>query len=93
MFQGFTILATAAAVLVTLPAAAETAKHKKHTARHKTHVVRLARQASPAQWGGNLFPTGPIYYNGGLYMGTDPDPFIRFQLWRDVSGRLGADSN
>ena len=24
-------------------------------------------------------------------LGDDPDPNIRFQIWRDVSGRLGGD--
>jgi hypothetical protein len=92
MLKGLTVLAAAAAVLVALPASAETAK-KKHTAKHKAHVVRIAREAAPAHRGANLFPVGPLYYNGDVYMGDDPDPFIRSQLWRDVSGRFGGGDN
>ena len=93
MFKGLTVLATAAAVLVALPVHADTAKHKKHTAKHKTHAVRLVRDAAPGHRGANLFPIGPLYYNGDVYMGDDPDPFIRSQLWRDVSGRFGGGEN
>ncbi len=92
MLKRLAVFATAAAVLFVLPADAAT-KHKKHAAKHKAHVARVAREAAPAHRGANLFPTGPLYYNGGVYMGTDPDPFIRLQLWRDVSGRFGGGEN
>jgi len=26
-----------------------------------------------------------------VYLGDDPDPNIRFQLWRDISGRFGGE--
>jgi hypothetical protein len=45
---------------------------------------------SPAQRGAHLFPTGPVMY-GNEYLGTDPDPFIRSQLLRDVGVRFGDD--
>jgi hypothetical protein len=35
-------------------------------------------------------PGGPLYF-GGVYLGDDPDPNIRFQLMRDISGRFGGD--
>jgi len=89
MLKGLTVLATAAAVLLALPAQAETAK-KKHATKHKTHVTRVARDAAPGYRGADKFPAGPLYYNGGMYMGDDPDPFIRSQLWRDVGGRFGG---
>jgi hypothetical protein len=94
MLKGFTVLATAAAVLVVLPVHAETAIHKKHAVKYsKTHIVRVAGQAAPAHYGLDKFPAGPLYYNGDVYMGDDPDPFIRSQLWRDVSGRFGGGDN
>ena len=93
MFKSLTGFAAAAAVLLALPVHAETAKHKKHTAKNKTHVARVAREAAPGHRGANLFPVGPLNYNGDVYMGDDPDPFIRSQLWRDVSGRFGGGNN
>jgi hypothetical protein len=40
--------------------------------------------------GTNLFPAGPLYFSG-VYLGDDPDPNIRFQIWRDISGRFGGE--
>ena len=90
MLKGAIVLVAAAAVLVTLPAQAKSAKHAKHKA---AQLLRVASQPSSVHRGANLFPAGPLYWNGGLYMGDDPDPFIRFQLWRDIGGRLGGESN
>jgi hypothetical protein len=39
-----------------------------------------------------LFPAGPLYYNDGTYLGDDPDPFIRSQIWRDVGSRFGGEN-
>lgn len=39
--------------------------------------------------GANLFPPGPIYY-GNEYLGNDPDPFIRLQIWRDLGAHFGG---
>ena len=47
-------------------------------------------QADPYHRGTNLVPAGPLYF-GGVYLGDDPDPNIRFQLMRDISGRFGGD--
>jgi hypothetical protein len=92
MLKRLTVLAAAAAVLLAVPVHAEAAK-KKHAAKHKrTHVTHVARQGDPAHRGTNLFPAGPLYYNGDVYMGDDPDPFIRSQLWRDM-GRFGGEAN
>jgi hypothetical protein len=44
----------------------------------------------PLHRGTNLVPAGPLYF-GDVYLGDDPDPNIRFQLLRDISGRLGGD--
>ena len=59
-------------------------KHKKVATTSKT--VR----ADPYHRGTNLVPAGPLYF-GDVYLGDDPDPNIRFQLLRDISGRLGGE--
>jgi hypothetical protein len=59
-------------------------KHKKVTTASKTV------QADPYHRGTNLVPAGPLYF-GGVYLGDDPDPNIRFQLLRDISGRFGGE--
>jgi len=65
-------------------AASKKSKHKKvasasTTVRTDTH-----------HRGTNLFPAGPLYFSG-VYLGDDPDPNIRFQIWRDISGRFGGE--
>jgi hypothetical protein len=59
-------------------------KHKKFATTSKTV------QADPYHRGTNLVPAGPLYF-GGVYLGDDPDPNIRFQLLRDISGRFGGE--
>jgi hypothetical protein len=59
-------------------------KHKKVATTSKT------LQADPYHRGTNLVPAGPLYFSG-VYLGDDPDPNIRFQLMRDISGRFGGD--
>jgi len=39
--------------------------------------------------GANLFHCGPIY-NSTDYLGTDPDPFIRLMIQRDLGARYGG---
>jgi hypothetical protein len=74
-----------AAFALASPAEAEkTRKHKK--------VTTTSTTVQGKYWGTNVFPAGPLYFSG-VYLGDDPDPNIRFQLWRDLSGRLGGDSN
>jgi hypothetical protein len=69
-----------------LASPAEAAKSRKH----KKAVT--AATAGSQDRGTNLVPAGPIYF-GGMYLGDDPDPNIRFQIMRDISGRFGGDSN
>jgi hypothetical protein len=38
---------------------------------------------NPYDRGANLFPPGPVIYMNE-YLGYDPDPFIRMQIWRDL---------
>jgi len=82
------VATTAAAFALVASANAENTekvrKHKKVAATSKT--VR----ADPYHYGTNLVPAGPLYF-GGVYLGDDPDPNIRFQLLRDISGRFGGD--
>lgn len=77
--------ALAAAFMFAAPAdAANKSKHKKAAAASTT------TRADPQHRGTNLFPAGPLYFSG-VYLGDDPDPNIRFQLWRDISGRFGGE--
>ena len=39
--------------------------------------------------GANLFQCGPIY-NSTDYLGTDPDPFIRAMIQRDLGAKYGG---
>lgn len=78
---GLTLMA---AMVAAAPADAKVRKHKK-----VAHPPAAA-QAKSGPWGANVFPAGPLYF-GSTYLGDDPDPNIRFQLWRDLSGRLGGD--
>lgn len=66
------------------PADAKTHKHKKTTVTSQTY--------GPQYRGTNLVRPGPLYFSG-VYLGDDPDPNIRFQIMRDITGRFGGDSN
>lgn len=70
---------------VAVPAIAGETVRKKRV-KHKTVVAEQSRQHR----GADKFPAGPLYYNGGEYLGDDPDPNIRFQLWRDLGAHFGA---
>jgi hypothetical protein len=59
-------------------------KHKKVATTSKTV------KTDPYHRGTNLVRPGPLYF-GDVYLGDDPDPNIRFQLLRDISGRMGGD--
>ena len=67
------------------PADAKIRKHKKAT-------VTSQPTYGTQDWGTNLVRPGPLYFSG-VYLGDDPDPNIRFQIMRDISGRFGGDSN
>ncbi len=77
------VLIAAFAFAFTSPGIAEKVrKHKK--------VVTASSTVQGKYWGTNLFPAGPLYFSG-VYLGDDPDPNIRFQIWRDISGRFGGE--
>jgi hypothetical protein len=67
------------------PAVAEDAVKKKRV-KHKTAVTERTTQAR----GTGTFRAGPLNYNGGEYLGDDPDPNIRFQIWRDLGAHFGS---
>jgi hypothetical protein len=83
-------LAVALAMGLVSPACAA-GKHKK-----RAHHHRMAPQVQygsygygAPHWGGGASGTGPLY-NGQDYLGTDPDPGIRFQIMRDLAARYGG---
>jgi hypothetical protein len=78
-----------AATLIATFALASPANAEK-AQKHKKKVATTSNTVQGKYWGTNLFPAGPLYYSG-VYLGDDPDPNIRFQIWRDVSGRFGGD--
>jgi len=79
----------AAAIALALPADAA-GKHKKRHAGHRGGIPAQAMQYGGAPpWGGGASGTGPLYF-AQEYLGTDPDPGIRFQLMKDITGRYGG---
>jgi hypothetical protein len=77
--------ALAATFAFLTPANADKSRKSK-----KTSVEAATRVDSTQYRGTNLFPAGPLYFSG-VYLGDDPDPNIRFQIWRDISGRFGGE--
>jgi hypothetical protein len=77
------LLTSAALVVLVTPALAATSqKHPRHhassaaTRAYASDPVRVRRPAPPA-----LDPY--VVIENGQYVGRDPDPFIRLQLYRD----------
>ena len=62
--------------------AAATAKKQRPAAPQTANSAALCR-------GANLFHCGPIY-NSTDYLGTDPDPFIRAMIQRDLGPKYGG---
>jgi hypothetical protein len=65
--------------------AAKARKHKKVASAHASTRVQTKYR------GANLFPAGPVY-NGPDYLGDDPDPFIRSQIYRELSAHYGGEN-
>lgn len=98
---GLVVLA-AAAILAFAPAASaagagtahDVAKHRggKHlSGKHKPAARAAAAQpAARACPGEAQFRCGPLDFSG-TYLGDDPDPNIRFQIWRDLGARFGGE--
>ena len=49
---------------------------------------QAASSASPTCRGPNVFRCGPLYSSYD-YLGTDPDPFIRTMIQRDLGAKYG----
>jgi hypothetical protein len=77
-FVKLLVAAVALAVLAATPADAKR-KHRKHVKSAPQASAQIARHRYPGS-----FAPGPVY-SGNLYLGDDPDPFIRSQLLRDQS--------
>ena len=86
MLLPFKVFAATLAAAFVFAAPADAAKKSKH----KKAAAAATTRADPQHRGTNLFPAGPLYFSG-VYLGDDPDPNIRFQLWRDISGRFGGE--
>ncbi len=83
----FKVLTATLVAVFALASSADAAKTRKHK---KVAAAATSSQATPQHWGTDKFPAGPLYYSG-VYLGDDPDPNIRFQIWRDISGRFGGE--
>jgi hypothetical protein len=81
----FCVLALAMMFLMAASSAEAVTKAKRHT----TAARPPAPGATATCRGGNLFPCGPIY-SGNDYLGTDPDPFIRLMIQRDLGVHYGG---
>jgi hypothetical protein len=68
-------------VMLTANAAVAAAKKQKPSAPQAAN--------SPLCRGANLYQCGPIY-NSTDYLGTDPDPFIRAMIQRDLGPKYGG---
>ena len=76
-------LAIALAIGLTDLAMAKTKKHPRPAAVGTQYGV-------PTSGGWRQGPPPGALYNGQDYLGTDPDPNIRFQILRDLSLRYGG---
>ncbi len=77
----------AVGIVLVLPVTADAAKarkHRKSVATQQSTVLANARTR-----GENLFMRGPLV-SSREYLGDDPDPFIRLQLYRDLGARYGG---
>ncbi|HEY6859395.1 MAG TPA: hypothetical protein VI358_06385 [Pseudolabrys sp.] len=83
--KGLVSIAVAVFALASPADATKKSKHKKVAASSTT------TRTDSQHRGTNLVPAGPLYFSG-VYLGDDPDPNIRFQLLRDISGRIGGDN-
>jgi len=83
----YKLFATTLALAFAFASHAENAKPRKHK---KVAATSTTVRSASQHWGTDKFPAGPLYYSG-VYLGDDPDPNIRFQIWRDISGRFGGD--
>ncbi|HYC18547.1 MAG TPA: hypothetical protein VEC94_15185 [Pseudolabrys sp.] len=83
----FNILAAGVIAVFALASTADASKTRKH----KKVEDSSTSASTPVHGRGYKLVPGPPLYFGDVYLGSDPDPNIRFQILRDISGRLGGD--
>jgi len=82
-------VAFGAAATLVFASAADAAKTRKPV-RAVQPAVTVAPVAPSTCRRADLFPCGPLQFSG-VYLGDDPDPFIRSQIWRDLGARFGGE--
>ena len=93
MIKISTLSILAAATFVTASSAIASAQTTStQAAKDQKQRKPTAAQAAaqPSTRGADKFRAGPLYH-GSLWLGDDPDPFIRLQIQRDLSHRYGGD--
>jgi hypothetical protein len=91
--MGATMLARAMKLMAFVAALAVVGATLADAAKKHKHVKVARTTTAQGQYRGvDKFPAGPLYYNGGEYLGDDPDPNIRFQLWRDLGSHFGGEN-
>lgn len=82
------VLLTAICFALAAPTVAEAAaKRKPHAHVRAHHALRAPRMAADHQ---RPATTPPLVMFGNIVIGTDPDPFIRQQLLRDLGAVFGG---
>ena len=84
------LAAPLAAPFAATPASSAGAAAKSKNISKRARPAATAGVASSCR-GGNLFPCGPVY-NSTDYLGSDPDPFIRLMIQRDLGAKYGGES-
>ena len=69
-----------------VPASAEP---KKDIKQKKEAVTSKPDRVNAGYRGQDKFRAGPLY-DDKLYLGDDPDPFIRLQIYRDLGAKHGG---
>ena len=86
----FKVLVATFAAALALATSANAENAEKVREHKKVATTSKTEKADPYHRGTNLVRPGPLYFSD-VYLGDDPDPNIRFQLLRDISGRMGGD--
>jgi hypothetical protein len=83
-------LIVAVSLAATLAESASAAAKSASKTRRTQPSTQATSSASSCR-GNNLFRCGPVY-NGNDYLGTDPDPFIRLMIQRDLGAKYGGET-
>jgi hypothetical protein len=77
-----TLLVSAIGIALLAASPAEAAKRKHHSAAAPKQYMQAAEAPQRSQ---------SVYY-GDKYLGSDPDPRIRYELRRDLGAAFGGDN-